>query len=69
MKLTKSQLKRIIKEEFGASLHMTNGIRDAIITHMESEGFFDMGSVPQSVIRVIENASLHVTRAIEKEQG
>ena len=44
---------------------VTNAIRDAIIGHLEDEGFFEMGAIPQSVIRVIENSSLHVADAVE----
>ena len=45
------------------------GIRDAIIGHLENEGFFEMGAIPQSVIRVIENSSLRVADAVEVDAG
>ena len=69
MKITKRQLRRIIKEQ-ASSLSdrraIAVGIRDAIIGHMESEGFFEMGAIPQSVIRVIENSSLRIAEAVEE---
>ena len=68
MKITKRQLQRIIKEQAGSLSDrraIVIGIRDAIIDHMESEGFFEMGAIPQSVIRVIENSSLHILEAAE----
>ena len=64
----------VIKEEMGepqqadsfsSHLSLSNSIRDAIIGHLEDEGFFEMGAIPQSVIRVIENSSLRVTEAVE----
>ena len=92
MKLTKQQLKQIIKEElhearlpawerpgyepepgydkadsFSRHLALSNSIRDAIIGHLENEKFFEMGAIPQSVIRVIENSSLSVADVVEGE--
>jgi hypothetical protein len=74
MKITKQQLKQFIKEEmeelqqadsFSGHLSLSNSIRDAIIGHLENEKFFEMGAIPQSVIRVIENSSLRVADAVE----
>jgi hypothetical protein len=74
MKISKSQLKQIIKEEmaepqqadsFSGHLSLSNSIRDAIIGHLENEKFFEMGAIPQSVIRVIENSSLRIADAVE----
>ena len=69
MKITKRQLRRIIREQAGQDqmadrMTITAAIRDAIIGHLENEEFFEMGAVPQSVIRVIENSSLHVADAV-----
>ena len=72
MKITKQQLKQIIKEEMGelpqtdsfsGHLSLSNSIRDAIIDHLENKKFFEMGAIPQSVIRVIENSSLRIADA------
>ena len=68
MKVTKRQLRRIIREQadsFSGRLAISAAIRDAIIDHLENEEFFEMGAVPQSVIRVIENSSLRVADAVE----
>ena len=68
MKITKRQLRRIIREQadsFSGRLAISAAIRDAIIGHLENEGFFEMGAIPQSVIRVIENSSLRVADAVE----
>jgi len=72
MKTTKRQLRRIIKEQagsFSGRLAISAGIHDAIIDHLENEGFFEMGAIPESVIRVIENSSLRVTDALEGADG
>ena len=69
MKVTKRQLRRIIREQadsFSGRLAISAAIRDAIIDHLENEEFFEMGAVPQSVIRVIENSSLRVADAVEE---
>ena len=91
MKITKQQLKQIIKEElqearlpawerpgyepepgydkadsFSDHLSLSNSIRDAIIGHLENEKFFEMGALPQSVIRVIENSSLRIADTVER---
>ena len=74
MKITRRQLRQIIKEQveevqqvddFSAHLSLTNSIRDAIIGHMEDEGFFEMGAIPPSVIRVVENCSLRIADAVK----
>ena len=70
MKISKRQLRRIIREQAGQDrmadrITITAAIRDAIIGHLEDEGFFEMGAIPQSVIRVIENSSLSVADAME----
>ena len=68
MKITKRQLRRIIREQadsFSGRLAISAAIRDAIIGHLENEGFFEMGAIPQSVIRVIENSSLRITDAVK----
>jgi hypothetical protein len=66
MRITRRQLRKIIREQTGPDqMAVTNAIRDAIIGHLEDEGFFEMGAIPQSVIRVIENSSLHVADAVE----
>ena len=69
MKVTKRQLRRIIKEQAGSLSDrraIAASIRDAVIDHMENEGFFEMGAIPQSVIRVIENSSLRIAEAVEE---
>ena len=69
MKVTKRQLRRIIREQadsFSGRLAISAAIRDAIIDHLENEEFFEMGAVPQSVIRVIENSSLRIADAVEE---
>ena len=75
MKITKQQLKQLIKEEieepqradsFSGHLSLSNSIRDAIIGHLENEKFFEMGAIPQSVIRVIENSSLRIADTVER---
>jgi len=43
-------------------------IRDAIIGLLEDEGFFEMGAIPQSVIKAIENTSLRITDAVESAE-
>tara|TARA_R110002074_G_scaffold109763_1_gene236533 strand:+ start:353 stop:682 length:330 start_codon:yes stop_codon:yes gene_type:complete len=77
MKITKQQLKQIIKEELEATLDeadsfsarkaLSNSISDAIIGHLENEKFFgdEMGGIPQSVIKVINNSALLVADAVE----
>ena len=68
MKITRKQLKRIIREQadnFSDRLTISAAIRDAIIGHLENEEFFEMGSIPQSVTRVIENSSLRIAAAVE----
>ena len=52
-------------DSFSGHLSLSNSIRDAIIGHLENEKFFEMGAIPQSVIRVIENSSLLVADAVE----
>ena len=75
MKVTKKQLMQIIKEEVGRlqqadpfsdRLSLSNSIRDGIIDHLESEKFFEMGAIPQSVIRVVENCSLQIADALKE---
>ena len=77
MKITKRQLTKIIKEEveglqqadpFSDRLSLSNSIRDDIIGHLENEKFFEMGAIPQSVIKVVENCSLQIADAL-KEVG
>ena len=76
MKITKKQLRQIIKEEVGRPqkadpfsdrMSLSNSIRDGIIDHLESEKFFEMGAIPQSIIRVVENCSLQIADALKKE--
>lgn len=60
MKLTKRHLRRIIEEQvdmFSARHRAGIGIRNAIVEYMEAERVFEE-KIPQSVIEVIENASL-----------
>ena len=52
-------------DSFSGQLALSNSIRDAIIGHLENEKFFEMGAIPESVIRVIENSSLRVADAVE----
>tara|TARA_Y100001970_G_scaffold293249_1_gene438770 strand:- start:2391 stop:2627 length:237 start_codon:yes stop_codon:yes gene_type:complete len=75
MKVTKKQLMQIIKEEVGRlqqadpfsdRLSLSNSIRDGIIDHLESEKFFEMGAIPQSVIKVVENCSLQIADALKE---
>jgi hypothetical protein len=74
MKITQQQLKQLIKEEmeglpeadrFSDHSSLTISIRDAIIGHIESEKFFEMGAIPQSVLKIIENSSLRIAAAVE----
>jgi hypothetical protein len=70
MSITRRELRKIIREQTGPDrmadrITITAAIRDAIIGHLEDEGFFEMGAIPQSVIKVIENSSLHVADAVE----
>ena len=76
MRVTKKQLMQIIKEEVGRlqqadpfsdRLSLSNSIRDGIIDHLESEKFFEMGAIPQSVIKVVENCSLQIADALKEE--
>ncbi len=75
MKITKQQLKQIIKEEleelpqadaFTDRLSLSRSIRDAIIGHLENENLFEMGEIPQSVIKVVENSSLRIADATKE---
>jgi hypothetical protein len=75
MKISKSQLKQIIKEEveelqqadsFSGHASLSNSIRDAIIGHLENEKSFEMGAMPQSVIRAIENSALRIADTVER---
>ena len=77
MKITKQQLKQLIKEEmeglpeadrFSDHSSLTNSIRDAIIGHIESEKFFEMGAIPQSVLKIIENSSLRIADTIGRAE-
>ena len=65
-----SRLRQIIKEQqadaFSDRLSLSNSIRDAIIGHLENEKFFEMGAIPQSVIRVVENCSLQIADVLKK---
>ena len=74
MKITKQQLKQIIKEEieglqeagsFTRRSTITKIIRDEIIGLMEDQGFFEMGAIPQSVIKAVENTSLRIADTVE----
>jgi len=70
MSITRRELRKIIREQTGPDrmadrITITAAIRDAIIGHLEDEGFFEMGAIPQSVIKVIENSSLRVAEAVE----
>ena len=75
MKITKQQLKQIIKEEleelpqadaFTDRLSLSRSIRDAIIGHLENENLFEKGEIPQSVIKVVENSSLRIADATKQ---
>jgi hypothetical protein len=75
MKITKQQLKQIIKEEleelpqadaFMDRLSLSRSIRDAIIGHLENKNLFEMGEIPQSVIEVVENSSLRIADATKE---
>tara|TARA_Y100001963_G_C6694262_1_gene406197 strand:+ start:87 stop:320 length:234 start_codon:yes stop_codon:yes gene_type:complete len=75
VKITKQQLKQIIKEEleelpqadaFTDRLSLSRSIRDAIIGHLENENLFEMGEIPQSVIKVVENSSLRIADATKE---
>ena len=75
MKITKQQLKQIIKEEleelpqadaFTDRPSLSRTIRDAIIGHLENENLFEMGEIPQSVIKVVENSSLRIADAMKR---
>ena len=69
MKITRRQLRRIIREgTFQDRMAITIIIRDAIIGLLEDEGFFEMGAIPQSVIKAIENTSLRITDAVESAE-
>ena len=68
MKITKSQLKKIIKEELGdfsSRMALTSGIRDAIVGYLEEHQVFgDMGRIPRHTIQKIENSALVVADAV-----
>jgi len=68
MKLTKQMLQEMIEEQadgMAGRQAITVGIHDAIIGYMENERFFEMGAIPDSVRRVIENSSLRVAEAVD----
>ena len=54
-------------DSFSDHLSLSKSIRDAIIGHLENEKLFEMGAIPQSVIRVVENSSLRVANAVKGE--
>jgi hypothetical protein len=60
-----AQPRRPEADSFSGHLSLSNSIRDAIIGHLENEKFFEMGAIPQSVIRVIENSSVRISDAVE----
>ena len=68
MKITKSQLKKIIKEELGdfsSRMVLTSGIRDAIVGYLEEHQVFgDLGGIPRHTIQKIENSALVVADAV-----
>jgi len=72
MKITKTQLRKIIKEEleegfgdFSSRMALTSGIRDAIVGYLEErEVFGDMGGIPRHTIQKIENSALVVADAV-----
>jgi len=77
MKITKRQLRQIIKEQveelqqtdpFSDRLSLSRSIRDGIIGHLENEKFFEMGAIPQSVIKVVENCSLQIADALKESR-
>jgi len=72
MKITRRQLRQIISEQadsFTGRSTISIGIGDAIIGHLENEGFFDPGEIPQSVINVINNSALLVTDAMKGKRA
>ena len=62
MKITKRQLRKIIRENvdgFSGRLAMTNGIRDAIVGYLEERNAFgELGEIPQFILRRIEHSAL-----------
>tara|TARA_R110002110_G_scaffold23599_3_gene89710 strand:+ start:244 stop:510 length:267 start_codon:yes stop_codon:yes gene_type:complete len=72
MKITKTQLKQIIKEEleeglgdFSSRMALTRGIRDAIVGYLEERQVFgDLGGIPRHTIQKIENSALVVADAV-----
>ena len=75
MKITKQQLKQIIKEEleelpqadaFTDRWSLSNSIRDAIIGHLENKELFKPGKIPRSVIEVVEHSSLRIADATKE---
>ena len=69
MKLTKQMLQEMIEEQADGMADrqaIVNGIRDAISGHMEKERIFEMGAIPESVIRAIENSAVRVAEAVQE---
>jgi hypothetical protein len=72
MKITKSQLRQIIKEELEEGLGdppsrwaLFGGIRDAIVGYLEEhEVFGDLGGIPRHTILKINNSALVVADAV-----
>ena len=53
-------------DSFSDHSSLTNSIRDAIIGHLENEKSFEMGALPQSVIRAIENSALRIADTMDR---
>ena len=72
MKITKSQLRQIIKEEleeglgdFSATWTLSVDIHNAIVGYLEErEVFGDLGGIPRHTIKKINNSALVVADAV-----
>ena len=72
MKITKSQLRQIIKEEleeglgdFSSRMALTRGIHDAIVGYLEERREFgDLGRIPRHTLQKIEHSALVVADAV-----
>jgi len=76
VKITKRQLRRIIKEEktklneaagFNERKTQVSSVYDGFVDFLESEGKFTMGRIPKSVLDAIMKAALITVDAMEAE--
>ena len=72
MKITKSQLRKIIKEEFeeelgdfSSRMALTSGIRDAIVGYLEERQVVgDLGGIPRHTIQKIQHSAAVLADAV-----